>query len=235
MRGAWIAAVVVLAAGASYAALDTNETEWDGSAPAPGVYFHWYEPSFYTGFAPRTQDPERVHIELGRGNQVRVTVVLGDRELDAYLDDLVQRRKVYQELIDRGVIELTTNRQYERFTARLDEAGVAAAAASHDRAKAVEIMSRLNPDRVFRLHQPIDQVARGWHAALKGLDAGAPLSRKLDAANAILPGRVNLTELSGDLDSALARAAETARSEGPDGRSLRDQAAAFLQQATQGR
>ena len=61
---------------------------WDGSEPPPGVYFHWYEPSFYAGFAPRTQDPERLHIELSRGNQVRVTVVLGDAELDAYLDDL---------------------------------------------------------------------------------------------------------------------------------------------------
>src|SRR5262249_30237429 len=100
--------VIGLVATGSYGALDTTDTQWDGSEPAPGVYFHWYEPSFYAGFAPRTQDPERVHIELARGNQVRVTVVLGDRDLDAYLDDLVQRRSVYQELVDRGVIELTT-------------------------------------------------------------------------------------------------------------------------------
>ena len=46
------------------AALDATETEWDAAEPAPGVYFHWYEPSYYTGFAPRTQDPQRVHIEL---------------------------------------------------------------------------------------------------------------------------------------------------------------------------
>ena len=26
---------------------------WDGAKPAPGIYFHWYEPSFYAGFAPR--------------------------------------------------------------------------------------------------------------------------------------------------------------------------------------
>jgi hypothetical protein len=31
-----------------------------------------------------------------------VTVVLGDRDLDAYANDLVERRKVYQELIDRA-------------------------------------------------------------------------------------------------------------------------------------
>jgi hypothetical protein len=82
MRQAWIFLALVLAAAPARAALDATETDWDGSEPPPGVYFHWYEPSFYTGFAPRTQDPERVHIELARGNQVRVTVVLGDRDLD---------------------------------------------------------------------------------------------------------------------------------------------------------
>jgi hypothetical protein len=230
---AWLVSAVVLVATASYAALDTNETEWDGSAPAPGVYFHWYEPSFYTGFAPRTQEPERVHIELSRGNQVRLTVVLGDRELDAYLDDLVQRRKVYQELIDRGVMELTTNKQYERFTARFDEAGVAAAAASHDRAKAVDVLAKLNPERVFRIHIPVEQIARQWHTSLSGLEAGA--ARRLDAANAVLPGRVHLTTLSNDLDAALTRAAETAQREGADGAGFREQTAQFLDKATGGR
>ena len=111
----------------AFAAPDASDTTWDGSEPPQGIYFHWYEPSFYTGFAPRTQDPQRVHIRLSRGNQVRVTVVLGDKELDSYLDDLVARRKTYQELIDTKVIELTTNKEYERFIERLDQAGVAEA------------------------------------------------------------------------------------------------------------
>jgi len=78
VRRAWMLVALVLAATPARAALEATETDWDASESAPGVYFHWYEPSFYTGFAPRTQDPERVHIELARGNQVRVTVVLGD-------------------------------------------------------------------------------------------------------------------------------------------------------------
>jgi hypothetical protein len=225
---------LVLAATPGRAALEATETNWDASEPAPGVYFHWYEPSFYTGFAPRTQDPERVHIELARGNQVRVTVVLGDRELDAYASDLIERRTVYQELIDRGVITLTTNKQYERFTARLDEVGAAGVAASHDRAKNVELLSTLNPERVFRIRIPLDQVAERWQPILTGLDAGAPPGRKLDAANAVLPGRVNLTALSGDLDAMLARAAEAARQGGPDAAALREQAGAFIEKATGG-
>ncbi len=235
MRWGWILAAVVLAATSARAALEATETEWDGREPAPGVYFYWYEPSFYTGFAPRTQDPARVHIELARGNQVRVTVVLGERDLDAYASDLVERRKVYQELIDRGVITLTTNRQYERFTARLDEVGAAAVAGSDDRAKTVELLAKLNPDRVFRIHMPIADVAKRWQPILAALEAGTPASRKLDAANAVLPGRVDLTELSGELDAMLARAADAARQGGADGASLREPAAAFIDKATGGR
>ena len=232
MKRAWIFLAFVLAAAPTLAALDATETDWDASEPAPGVYFGWYEPSFYTGFAPRTQDPERVHIELARGNQVRVTVVLGDRELDAYANDLVERRKVYQELIDRGVIVLTTNKQYDRFTARLDAVDAAGVAASHDRARTLELLSTLNPDRVFRIRMPLDEVAKRWQPILAALDTGAPLGQKLDAANAALPGRLHLTALSGDLDAMLVRAAETARQ--PDAAALREQAGAFIEKASDG-
>src|SRR5580765_4614333 len=86
-----LAVGIALSLRPGFAALDASETKWDGSEPPQGIYFHWYEPSFYTGFAPRTQDPQRLHIRLSRGNQVRVTVVLGDKELDVYLDDLALR------------------------------------------------------------------------------------------------------------------------------------------------
>ena len=234
MRAAWLLVASRCSPRPARAALDATETEWDGSEPPPGVYFHWYEPSFYTGFAPRTQDPDRVHIELARGNQVRVTVVLGDAELDAYASDLVERRKVYQELIDRGVITLTTNKQYERFTARLDETGAAGVAASHDRAKTVDLMSTLNPERVFRIRVPLDEIAKRWQPILAGLDAGAPPTRKLDAANAALPGRINLTALSGDLDAHARARGRGGQAGRPDGAALREQAGAFIDKATGG-
>ncbi len=57
--------------------------------PHYGVYYDRYEPSFYTGFAPRTPDPARIHLHLGRGDQLRVTVVLSD-DVDAeYARDLL--------------------------------------------------------------------------------------------------------------------------------------------------
>jgi len=179
-----LAVAIVLSSCCAFAALDATDTTWDGSEPPRGVYFHWYEPSFYTGFAPRTQDPQRVHIRLSRGNQLRVTVVLGDNELDAYLDDLMLRRKIYQELIDARVIELSTNKEYERFVAKLDQAGVADAVRSREslgpsayRQKNLEIMSALNPERVFRIKITVDGLLARWHEQLAGMSGDDTASK----------------------------------------------------------
>jgi hypothetical protein len=239
--GAALAVSLALLPTRGFAALEASETAWDGSEPPPGIFFHWYEPSFYTGFAPRTQEPGRLHIRLARGNQVRVTLVLGDAELDAYLEDLELRRKTYQELIDARVIELTTNKEYERWVARLDEAGVAAVVRGRSgmspdawRAKSLDVMAALNPGRVFRIRRPLDAVLARWHARLAAADLSSP-ARKLDAANAVLPGRVNSTALDGALETALAQAVELARAGKPDAPAFRDAAVAFLERATAGR
>jgi hypothetical protein len=227
----------------AFAALEAADTTWDGSEPPPGIYFHWYEPSFYTGFAPRTQDPERVHIRLSRGNQVRVTVVLGDRELDAYLSDLLARWRTYQELIDAKVIELTTNKAYERFVEKLDQVGLPEVVKSRDSVKpdayrttSIDIMSKLNPERVFRIKIAVDGLLQRWHAHLAALSAGdlGLAAKQLDAANAILPGRVNLYALTTELSSLLTRVVELARTQPADAPAFREAALSFLERATAG-
>ncbi|MFN2427443.1 MAG: hypothetical protein ABR587_13465 [Candidatus Binatia bacterium] len=230
----------LLALPLSATAAENPDTKWDGSQPPTGIYFHWYEPSFYTGFAPRTQDPSRIHLVLGRGSQQRVTVVLGDAELDAYLGDLDARHKLYQELIDAKVITLTTNREYEKFVAGLEQHGVAALVAGRGgggdayRSKAVEVMNALNPERVFRINIPVAGLASRWHAVLAATDEASPTAR-LDAANAVLPGRVNLSEVSAELGAALARAIALAKSAGADSPQFRSETAAFVAAATGGR
>ena len=62
-------------------------------------------------------------------------------------------------------------------------------------------------------------------------DLAAP-AKQLDAANAILPGRVNLYELSPDLASSLARAVELAHTEKPGSPVFREYALGFLERAT---
>jgi hypothetical protein len=225
-----LAMSLALACSRAFAALDAADTTWDGSTPPDGVYFYWYEPSFYTGFAPRTQDPQRLHIRLSRGNQVRVTVALGDQEIDAYLADLVARQQTYQELIDAKVIELTTNRAYERFVATLEEAGVAGAAKSR---------ATIGPDayRQKSIDILVDKLVAAWHGQLAGMspDDMALPARQLDAANAILPGRVNLYRLDPELASALMGAADLARTEPPDSAGFRQATLTFLARATGGR
>ena len=241
VRALALGLAVLLTPHIAEAALEASETTWDGSAPPQGVYFHWYEPSFYAGFAPRTQDPTRLHIELSRGNQVRVTMVLGDAELDAYLSDLQQRRTVVQEMIAARAIELTTNRVWERYLQRLEEAGVGAAIAgrvsdSPDayRAKSLAIMKTLNPERVFTIRLPLDGVAVRWHAVLTAGDLGGAIPARLDAANAALPGRIELDELGAAVDVALTRAIDAARAGTADAAAFRSATQTFIEQATGG-
>ncbi|MCC6765167.1 MAG: hypothetical protein IT293_10930 [Deltaproteobacteria bacterium] len=223
--GVWtrsLVAIATVAAGLAaplraHAALAAGDTTWDGSEPPTGIYFHWYEPSFYAGFAPRTQDPSRVHIELARGNQVRVTVVLGDAELAAYLGDLQERRAVVQELVDRKILTLSTNREWERFTKALDDAGVGAALGARAstspeawRAKSLAVMKTLNPERVFSITMPLAGVAARWRPVVAAIDGTDPAQR-LDAANAVLPGRIVLEQLPPPVDSALGRCIDPAR------------------------
>ena len=213
---------------------------WDGSEPAPGVYFYWYEPSFYTGFAPRTQDRSHVHLQLGRGNQQRLTIVLGPEELDSYLENLLAKRDTIRKLVDEGVIKLTTNLEFERFVDTLTDAGIEELVAAKGslgeedyRAKSVEIMERLNPHRVFHISIPMERVAADWHAVLSTI---GPEGNNLDAANAVLPGRVNLYELSDGVKAALKDAIAAVQSgTGADDPAFRDQTQGFLELASGGR
>lgn len=218
-----------------------EKVTWSSNEPAaPGVYFYWYEPSFYTGFAPRTQNKDRVHLELGRGNQQRLTMVLGEEEIDGYLEMLVAKRDIVNEMIDKGVIELTTNKEFERFVQALAEAGVddiisarGAMDADEYRAKSIAIMEKLNPHRVFHIQIPLSRVAGEWHAVLA--TAGAE-SNALDLVNAVLPGRVNLYELNDDLKSELRRISDLISSgKGPEDPEFIGQTAQFLEKATDGR
>ena len=73
-------------------------------------------------------------------------------------------------------------------------------------------MSALNPERVFRIKIPVDGLLARWHVQLAGMSADdmASTAKQLDAANAILPGRVNLYQLSPELAASLSRAVELA-------------------------
>ena len=180
--------------------------------PRFGVYYHRYEPAFYTGFAPRINDPGRIHLHLGRGNQLRVTVVLADNVLHDYAQDLLSRYRTYQTLIADGRLTLTQNQGFEAFERTLKDAQVeqmvsAQATLSNDvvRNHNLRLMEQLCPGQVFRIQMPLDEVVRRWAAQLRPLDrVGMDRSRQLELVNLMLPTRLFVTQLDRDSVAQLA-------------------------------
>jgi hypothetical protein len=179
--------------------------------PLYGSFYDRYEPSFYTGFAPRGVDPHRLHLHIGRGNQLRVTVVLSDEVLRDYVRDLNERQHIYRTLVAAGRIELTQNSGFDAFNARLaeieldrlvlEEPDLSAAAL---RVRNLDLLERLNPGRVFRIEISEDELMRRWLARLQSSD-GSRMNRdrRLDLVNALLPTRLWLAELDAGTVSAL--------------------------------
>ena len=92
-------------------------TRWTDPKPY-GLFFNDYDPNFYTGFVPRVQRAERIKVHIARGNQLRVRMVLPDEAIDNYLPDQVARHDLYQEVIEKGVISLTSNSAWEEYDQR---------------------------------------------------------------------------------------------------------------------
>jgi hypothetical protein len=170
--------------------------------PQYGVYYDRYEPTFYTGFAPRALDPKQIHVHLGRGNQLRLTAVLTDELLDAYARDLLHRQRTYRQLIESGQIVLSQNSAFESFERTLEENQLAALVArereltrDERRSRNLALLEKLNPDRVFRIRMPIAELITRWNAGLRPEDRRAlGRDRELELLNALLPTRLWVTE-----------------------------------------
>jgi hypothetical protein len=188
----------------------------DGSAvlempPRYGVYYDRYEPAFYTGFAPRTFEPRRIHLHLGRGDQLRVTFVLADDVLREYAQDLLARYRAYRALVDDGSLVLTQNRGFEEFertvrTAQVERLVSEEAALSSDalRERNLQLLERLNPGHVFRIRMPVDEVLRRWLAAVRPEDhQHMDAERQLELVNRMLPTRLFVGELDAETSTQL--------------------------------
>jgi len=205
--------------------------------PRFGVYYDRYEPAFYTGFAPRGEDPQRVHLHLGRGNQLRVTVVLSDDVVREYAEDLLDRYRTYRALIDAGRLVLTQNRGFEEFESTLKRAHVeqllseqAALPDDAVRARNLQLMEELNPGRIFHIRMPVDEVVRRWVAQVQPADqVHMDLRRQLELVNLMLPTRLFVAELTPDVAVQLAALVKRCPQGSVEQRSLDDLRPAFLQ------
>jgi hypothetical protein len=217
-RGAaWFVALLALLAWLAPAArCGAAGSDGDGRTleepPQYGLYYDRYEPAFYTGFAPRTLDPQRLQIHVGRGDQMRVTVVLSDDVLREYARDLHERDRTYRALVDGGRLVLTQNRGLERFQRTLDEARVTELVAEEPtlsadalRERNLQLLERLNPGRVFRIRLPVDELLRRWLSRLRPEDrVHMDSARQLELVNAMLPTRLFVAELDGETSTQLA-------------------------------
>lgn len=179
--------------------------------PQYGVYYQSYEPTFYTGFAPRIPDPRRLHLEIGRGNQLRVTAVLDDAVLAGYARELVARQRTYRTLVDQKRIVLTQNRGLDEFEKRLRAEGVEAMVAEEPkmredriRQRNLELLQRLNPGRVFEIHLDVEDLMEAWKRHLRPEDGvKMTAARRAELLNLMLPTRVHVLEVTASMSSAL--------------------------------
>ena len=167
--------------------------------------------------ARATVDPRRLHLHIGRGNQLRATVVLADDVLQEYARDLQQRWLTYRALIDDGRLIPTQNRAFDEFEQRLREIDLDRLVREEQtltpaalRERNLSLLERLNPGRVFRIRMPLDDVVRRWMAEVRPEDhRRLDVARRLELVNALLPNRLWVAEvepgLASEVDALVAR------------------------------
>lgn len=183
---------------------------WKDATPY-GVLFNNYDPNFYTGFAPRVQAKENITIHLGRGNQVRVRMVLTDESITSYIEDQVARHDLYQEVIDKNIITLTTNSSWEIYDAKVKEeklADIVAKKASLSDEEWFQLnldtVAKLNPGRLHHIQRDFKVMVADFSAALKAAQSPKNLQEKLALINNFFPHRIYLTDLTTEEESAFA-------------------------------
>jgi hypothetical protein len=218
------------------AATALSRDRWTNSTPY-GVFFNDYQANFYAGFVPREQDPNRIAMHLGRGNQLRLRIVLSEQTIAGYVPSQVARHSVYQELIDKQVILLTTNTAWETYDQRFKTEGIADLARRQDgmapaewRELNLRALAKLMPERVYHVQRDFGRLLDDFATRLATGEPPSTLEARLDAVNDLFPHRIFLTELSPARDAALTELTQLAR--GGDRGAFRSKAEAFFADVT---
>ena len=211
---------------------------WTNAEPY-GVFFNNYDPNFYTGFVPRVQDADRIKIHLGRGNQLRVRMVLPDETVDNFVIDQVTKHDLYQEVIDAGVIELTANTAWEDYDKKFKEAGLREIAAKKGsvspeewRRLNVEALQKLQPERLYHIQKDFDQMTKDFQKSLAAAPEPKNLGDKLDLVNGYFKNRIFAYDLTKEQDAALTELIQLAKA--GDDAGFAPKAAAFFADVTDG-
>jgi hypothetical protein len=217
-----LAVAAVTLSGPGIEAKAQTAMRWTDPEPA-GVFFNDYDPNFYTGFVPRVQDKRRIKIHLARGNQLRIRMVLAEESIEHYLEDQVAKHDLYQELIDKGVIELTSNTAWEDYHQRVADEALHQLAAKQGRLPAakwrklnLQAIDRLNPERLYHIQMDFGDLVTRWRALLSASQSSDELEEKLDLINELIPHRLFVYQLSGEQDTAFVELVEIAKAGDPE-------------------
>ena len=156
-------------AGQGYTIDDYNASLADYGIP----FYDRYPATFYTGFAPRVEEPQRMHFRAGRGNQVRLTAILDEYSVLTYLYGLQKRYDVYGRAEESGMLQTTSTKQLDAFRSIVDspaydirgrtaayEGGQISRAELY--AVSLEVITALNPGRVFPLSFDLRKAFGTW-------------------------------------------------------------------------
>jgi hypothetical protein len=219
--GAFIALLFMLLSSTSLYAAPFSE-RWKNAEPY-GVLFNQYDPNFYTGFAPREQNKENITIFLGRGNQVRVRMVLSDDGINHYLEDQVARHALYKEVIDKKVITLTTNKSWELYDARVEEEKLSDLVARKAELSPdewhrlnLDAIDSLNPGRLHHIQRDFSKMTVDFASSLKTAEAPKSLEDKLVLINDFFPYRIYSTDLTDEQDAAFTELLSLAKADDKD-------------------
>jgi hypothetical protein len=215
-----------------------SEERWTDATPY-GLFFNDYDPNFYAGFVPRVQDRDRIKIHLARGNQLRVRMVLPDATLDNFLLDQVAKHDLYREVIDKGIITLTSNTAWEDYQQRFEAEGLRELAARKSalspekwRSLNIQTIDMLVPERLYRIQKDFDRLVADWAALLAASAPAEELGAKLDLVNELFPHRMFVYDLTEEQEAALGALVEMAKA--GDTAGFRPQAEAFFHDVTGG-
>ncbi|MDJ0817551.1 MAG: hypothetical protein QNJ58_15180 [Desulfobacterales bacterium] len=212
-------------AGQSYTIDDYNNSLAKAGIP----FYERYPASFYTGFAPRIEEPGRVHFRAGRGNQVRVTAILDEYTVLTYLYYLKKRYDAYNEAADKGLFVTKSTDHLEAYRRIIESPtyNILGTIKDFEDQKltreqfyqaSLKILSTLNPGRVFPISidlkrafgnwkQKVQQYAQNYNDDPADLELLKRFLLKKDEtlvlSNQMLPGRINVVYLTGEREDKL--------------------------------
>ncbi len=212
-----LAGLIMLSSTHSKASTPMTIEEYNNQLPYWGVswapvsgHINGYHPSFYTGFAPRSQNTEHIHLRTSRGNQTRVSVILNDETLKDYLYDLKARYRFYKLVSSEAhgakpIVKPISQSapQLESFFQILESPAYSILdflskdfiSEEELYTQALNTVSQLNPGRVFQIEIDLRQSFLEWQNQIITYDLNpSDKEDQIVLINALVWGRINYTD-----------------------------------------